>query len=365
VIAILLVLLANLQMGTNIFNPDKVVQCQTRAVDPNNSNGNAEVSMPQLQSGKTTIDCNTARNFLKDAQKLQGNENELKVKNSQNPQDAADPQKFAQDQADLKAAQNTDLQNRNAKDLIKKRGGIDQALQDFLTPGFGANAQKILFAMAFASVFFGYSNGFREIVKEDPIYRRERAVNLGIMPYMFSKVVVLGAFCLFQSAVLTAVVEIGEPLQNAQGVFLTPILEVYITLALSTLAGLMTGLAVSAFASNNDLATSFLPIAMVPQMFLAGVLIPLKDPPFQIFAMLFPTRWAMVGLGSTVGLHSNPISKDHLFGNDEAYHGTLFSIYSQADAMQRLLLAWAGLGAIIIVFMIVVAILLKRKDVKA
>jgi hypothetical protein len=103
---------------------------------------------------------------------------------------------------------------------------------------------------------------------------------------------------------------------------------------------------------------------MVPQMFLAGVLIPLKDPPFQILAMIFPTRWAMVGLGSTVGLHSNAISKDHLFGSDEAYHGTLFSVYSQSDAMHRLLLAWAGLGVIIIVLMIVVAFLLKRKDVK-
>lgn len=365
VIAVLLVLLAHLQIGTNIFNPNNVVQCQTRAVDPNNSNGSAEVTMPQLQQGKTTIDCNTAITFLKDAQKLQGNENEVRVKNSQNPDDAADPQKFAQDQASLKEAQNTDQQNRNAKDLIKKRGGINQALQDFITPGFGGDAQKILFAMAFASVFVGYSNGFREIVKEDAIYRRERAVNLGIAPYMFSKIVVLGVLCLFQSAVLTGVVEVGEPLRNAQGVFLPPILETYITLALTTLAGLMTGLVVSAFAPNNDLATSFLPIAMVPQMFLAGVLIPLKDPPFQILAMLFPSRWAMVALGSSVGLHANAIGKDHLFGSDESYYGTLFSIYNQTDAIHRLVLGWIGLGVIILVFMIVVAIFLKRKDVKA
>jgi hypothetical protein len=219
--------------------------------------------------------------------------------------------------------------------------------------------------MAFISVFFGYSNGFREIVKEDAIYRRERAVNLGIVPYMFSKVVVLSILCIFQSVVMTAVVQVGEPLQSAPGVFLSPILETAITLTLTALAGLMTGLTISSIAPNNDVATSFLPIVMVPQILLAGVIIPIKDAPFQVLAMFFPTRWAMVALGSSIGLHSNPLGKDHLFGNDESYHSTLFSIYSQADAMHRLILGWVGLVAIIIALMFVVAIFLKRKDAKA
>src|SRR5207245_11656795 len=84
-------------------------------------------------------------------------------------------------------------------------------LQDFIAPGSGGDAQKILFIMAFAAVLFGCINGSREIVKEAAIYRRERAVNLGIIPYMFSKIVVLGMLCLFQSAVLVLVVQLGEP----------------------------------------------------------------------------------------------------------------------------------------------------------
>ncbi len=57
----------------------------------------------------------------------------------------------------------------------KRHLTVDQALQKSFNPlNSGANAQKILFIMAFAAVMFGCINGTREIVKEEPIYRRER-----------------------------------------------------------------------------------------------------------------------------------------------------------------------------------------------
>jgi ABC transport system ATP-binding/permease protein len=330
VIAILMVLLARFQMGTGIFNNENVVQCQTRAVD---SNGKLEVVMPQANQ-QQTIACKDVQVFLKDAQ------------NNKNGQDARQAQ-----------------QNKAVQDFIKKKGSQDQALQDFLSPGFGANARTVLFLMAFSSVLFGCVNGAREIVKEDATYRHERSVNLGIMPYMLSKVVVLGIFCVFQSAVLTFVIELGEPLQ--QGIFLSPILETYITLTLTTLAGLMTGLTISAIASNNDRALTFLPVVLLPQVIFAGVIIPFRDWRLQILGMLFPTRWAMTALGSSIGLHSNILGNDHLFGDNESYHGTLFSIYSQTDAMHHLVLCWLALGAINIALMIVIATFLKRKDARS
>jgi hypothetical protein len=108
---------------------------------------------------------------------------------------------------------------------------------------------------------------------------------------MFSKVVVLGVLCLFQSAVLALVVQLGEPLQ--QGIFLPPLLETYITLALTSLAGLMVGLTISAVAPNNDRAISFVPIILIPQVIFSGAIIALKDWVTQVLAAVFPTRWAM------------------------------------------------------------------------
>jgi ABC transport system ATP-binding/permease protein len=211
-------------------------------------------------------------------------------------------------------------------------------------------------------VLFGVLNGTREIVKEVSIYRRERTVNLGIVPYVLSKVLVLGIFALFQSAVLLLIADLFEPFQHS--IFLPVLLELYITLALTALAGLLLGLTASAFAPNEDSANSLLPFILVPQLVFAGVEIALKDWILQIPAAIFPFRWAMAALGSTIGVHSDKVGGDRLFGNDSTYHGTLFSTFSHADATNRVLLAWAVLGIIIVALTTLTCLGLKRKDVR-
>src|SRR5262249_60403993 len=94
-----------------------------------------------------------------------------------------------------------------------------------------------------------------------------------------------------QSAVLTFVVELGEPLR--QGIFLSPIVETYITLTLTSLAGLMLGLTISAIAPNNDRAISLVPIILIPQVIFSGAIIPLKDWLTQVLAVSFSPRWSM------------------------------------------------------------------------
>ena len=157
--------------------------------------------------------------------------------------------------------------------------------------------------------------------------------------------------------------QVFEPLH--QGVFLPVFLESYIALALSGLVGVMIGLTASVFAANEDSATSLLPFILIPQVIFAGTEIPLKDYFLQTAAMFFPTRWGIVSLGSSLGIHSDKIGGDALFGNDASYHGTLFSTFSQTDASHRVLLSWAALGAIFLVLSVVVAIGLKRKDIRS
>src|SRR5579883_2957376 len=122
--------------------------------------------------------------------------------------------------------------------FMQERGytSVNDAVQHFIQPLSGGDAQKTLFIIAFAAVMFGCINGAREIVKESPIYRRERTVNLGIAPYMFSKIAVLGVLCLIQSAVLVLMINAKAPFQTS--IFLPPIVEIYITAALTSLAGL-------------------------------------------------------------------------------------------------------------------------------
>jgi len=322
-LALLLVLLVRFEVGTGIFDQNKVVQCSPQIIQTVvMTNANSPASPQPLgintQGGSGPVDCTRIVNFLK-----------------------------------------TDT---NGIAYAQAKGGVNAALQDFIVTGSGLNAERAVFLIAFIAVLFGVLNGTREIVKEVSIYRRERMVNLGIVPYVLSKILVLGVFALFQSAILLLIVDIFEPFQ--QSIFLPVLLELYITLALTALAGLLLGLTASAFAPNEDSANSLLPFILVPQLVFAGVEIALKDWILQIPAAIFPFRWAMVALGSSVGVHSDKVGGDSLFGNDSTYHGTLFSTFSQADATNRVLLAWAALGIIIVVLTILICIGLKRKDIR-
>ncbi len=233
-----------------------------------------------------------------------------------------------------------------------------EALQKSIIQGSGGDAQKILFIMAFAAVMFGVINGAREIVKEEPIYRRERTVNLGIIPYMFSKISVLGVLCLLQSLVVVILVNLKAPFEHS--IFLPPVLEIYISLALASLAGLMTGLALSALAPNNDRATSFIPLILIPQVIFSGIIFSLDNIGLQFLGSFFPVRWAMAAMGSTVGLHGDKLGS----GGDFAYQGTLFSIYSREQAVVHLLLMWFALIVLILALGFATGYFLKRKDVR-
>lgn len=237
-----------------------------------------------------------------------------------------------------------------------------QALEDAIAPNSGVDAETLLFIMAFAAVMFGCLNGVHAIVRETPIYRRERMVNLGIAPYMFSKIAVLGFFCLLQSAILIYLVNLKAPFQK--GIFLPVLLEVYITLALTSLGGLMVGLTISALARNADRAMSYVPLVVIPQVIFSGIIFKLNTPILQGVGALFSARWAMAALGSSIGLHGDKLGVDTF-----SFQGTHFVTLNPAEvvpgAMAHLLLCWGALLAIIIVLMFAIAYFLKRKDVRA
>ena len=174
--------------------------------------------------------------------------------------------------------------------------------------------------------------------------------------------IVLGLLCMVQCAIMVSCSAILEP--DHQSIFLPPFLEMYATVVLTSWAGLMIGLAVSALVSNNDRAVSFVPLILLPQVLFSGATFPLTSVVLQYPGMLFPVRWAMVALGSSVGLHSDKINDDELLPGMYSYHGTLFSTYSSQDAFQYLLLSWLALAVMLVVLGIGIGLILKRKDTR-
>src|SRR5262249_58877944 len=71
----------------------------------------------------------------------------------------------------------------------------------------------ILFLLALTAVWFGCSNAVRELVKGRPNYLRERRVNLRLLPYLATKVLVLVALALPQCVLVLVILDLwsGSP----------------------------------------------------------------------------------------------------------------------------------------------------------
>ncbi|RRR69794.1 MAG: FHA domain-containing protein [Candidatus Viridilinea halotolerans] len=164
-------------------------------------------------------------------------------------------------------------------------------------------AKKVLFMLATVSVWFGIINAAREIVKEEPIYQRERLVNLRIVPYIASKVAVLSLLIIVQTLLLLGVVALGLAFPSEEALLITPLVETFITLLLTSLTGMALGLVISAYSASGDRAISIVPLALIPQILFAGLIFNIEGWATPL-SWLTISRWAMDALGTSFDLNS-------------------------------------------------------------
>lgn len=160
------------------------------------------------------------------------------------------------------------------------------------------DAKKVIFMLATTGVWFGVINSAREICKEANVLRRERLAGLHAGPYVASKLIVLAGLVMIQSALLVGVVAAKITMPRS-GIVLPPLVELYLTVVLSGLAGISLGLCVSAAASTPDKATSLIPIVLVPQVLFAGIMFALKGIPGAL-SYAVSSRAAVDAMSATV-----------------------------------------------------------------
>jgi ABC-type multidrug transport system ATPase subunit/pSer/pThr/pTyr-binding forkhead associated (FHA) protein len=115
-----------------------------------------------------------------------------------------------------------------------------------------------------ATLWFGCSNSAQEIVKEVPIYRRERLVGLSRWSYLLSKFLWMGTLTNLQSLILFAcIVAFGHAWPPAIG-------WQVISLFLLGYAATGIGLTVSAVARSPLQAVMLVPLILIPQILLSG-----------------------------------------------------------------------------------------------
>jgi ABC-type multidrug transport system ATPase subunit/pSer/pThr/pTyr-binding forkhead associated (FHA) protein len=154
-----------------------------------------------------------------------------------------------------------------------------------------ARGPAALFLLVASAAWFGCSNSAREIVAEQAIYRRERMVNLMIPSYVLSKAAVLGLVCAVQCLVLLGICYVPLQLAGSFG-------AMYGILLLTSLAGLGMGLTLSALVTSVEAAVALVPLLLIPQIILGGVIMPVHEmnPAMRLLSSAMVVRWGYEGM---------------------------------------------------------------------
>ncbi len=165
--------------------------------------------------------------------------------------------------------------------------------------GLHPQAGNVLMALALATVYLGASNAIREVVKERSILRRELNFGLSVTAYLGSKVAVLGVVTVSQAGLLVIV---GTARQGgpSEAVLLgSARIELLLLVSVCGLSALCLGLMVSAFSSSVDKAMTLLPVILLVQFLLAGLIFPVSAPLIRQLSWLTTAQWGFAGAAST------------------------------------------------------------------
>ena len=129
----------------------------------------------------------------------------------------------------------------------------------------------VLFFATIATLWFGCGNAAQDIVKELPMFRRERLIGLGRHEYLLAKFLSLGRITVTQSLLLYAVMQFGARGLEGEAAWQIP------GLVMAALAAVGIGLAISAWAKTVLQAVMLVPLVLIPQILFSGFTPPAGD----------------------------------------------------------------------------------------
>jgi len=254
------------------------------------------------------------------------------------------------------------------------RGGGGGAPVKLITT---ADNTAAIFFLVVAAVWFGTSNAAREIVAERSIYLRERMVNLGLLNYVFSKYILLALFCVVQCSTLLGIVFVALGLPGGGQAFG----EMLGALVATSLSAVAMGLLLSTVVASSEAAMALTPIALIPQVVLGGLLVPMTTTsrPIRAIMAAMPARWGFEG---AIAPNRVALTNDDAWLIDlgqkglkaEFIEGGRFKCAIAQMASDTQMGAWgftsydqvwlpyAVLGGMTVLLVVVVSVLLKRRD---
>jgi ABC-type multidrug transport system ATPase subunit/pSer/pThr/pTyr-binding forkhead associated (FHA) protein len=265
------------------------------------------------------------------------------------------------------------------QELAQKSGSVGNGATDVLksmavTPDNAAS----MFFLVVSAVWFGTSNAAREIVSEVAVYKRERMVNLRLFNYVFSKFLLLSLFCVIQCTLLLAIVFFALGYNGGMQAFGIELLTMICTAMNSVAIGLL----LSTVVSSSEAAMALTPIALIPQVVLGGLMVPMTtNPMLRIPMLLMPARWGFQGvIAQERAAVANQVAwvldlkKPDLTAPDNfVFQGKFHCAEAQLASLdfngawgftsyQQTWLPPVVLGVMMAVTLIIILVLLKRRD---
>jgi hypothetical protein len=238
-----------------------------------------------------------------------------------------------------------------------------------------ADTRIFVFITGLEAVLIGMYVPSNELILERSVYLRERMVNLKILPYLLSKVLVFSLFAFVQCVLYLLVLSIGVDFPE-QGLYFPAPIEMFITVFIAMVATIGIGLFVSSLAKSPEMAMYMLVMMLFFQFFFAGIIFDLRDKPAEPLSYLTTTRWSMIALGVTVDLE-NVAESTIICNTMEDNPGTpelgdeITNCIHYPEATDELLLSydeenllisWGVMATMGIVFLALTGVSIKRLD---
>jgi drug/metabolite transporter (DMT)-like permease len=179
-------------------------------------------------------------------------------------------------------------------------------LSDALDPGGRAQkTENLLLLLAVSCFWFGCNSAAPELVRERVIFLRERHFSVRVDSYFSSKFLILAFIGMIQTTVLFAVVWVWCQPE-------CPPAFAWFTLLTLAATGTAIGLLISAVAQTESVATALVPIVIIPQIILSGVITRLSGLGELMATWLITVYWGQRALESLL-----PASDLRILGRDQ------------------------------------------------
>ncbi|WP_246467866.1 ATP-binding cassette domain-containing protein [Allocatelliglobosispora scoriae] len=169
--------------------------------------------------------------------------------------------------------------------------------------GYSLEAQRLLVVFVIGAAFMGVAIAIREIVNEQSIYRRERAIGLSPGAYLASKVLIFLIIDAVQCCLFVYLAMLGRPKPADALILGDPMIEIMIAVTMVALTSTALGLLASALVRTTEQTTPILVVSVMAQLVLSGGLFAIEGQQvLEYISMIDPSRWGFAAAAATTDL---------------------------------------------------------------